>query len=131
MRITYENPSGSSTRIGPGKWQLQDRELLVGVLSLWSYSFARRRKAADKFNESIPKTTSAQFNDITHGEIGRIIGTGSVRGSEDVHHPLSQWLGVRMRAISLPNGLNDTADPYEDFQTTTWWLGMFLSPMAQ
>lgn len=132
LERVYENPVGSVTGIGPVRWQLQDRELFVGVLSLWLYSFARKVKASEKVGEPITRIIRSRSYNFAHRRIGRIIGMGSVRGRDDIFHPLSQWLGVRISDISLPNGLNDIHTGSDELQPMiTWYLGMFLSPMAR
>ncbi|KAF7532962.1 hypothetical protein G7054_g7472 [Neopestalotiopsis clavispora] len=132
MARVVDDPNASGLRTGPVRWQLQDRELIVGVLSLWLYSMARRRIAIEKFNEPIEKMLSGDMIPITFGKIGRIIGTGSVGHRRDIHHPLSPWLGVPIIEMPLPDGLNSFSDFLDEVRTeATWFLGMFLSSMAQ
>lgn len=119
------------------RWHfMSQRDSVAGLISLWKYAMTRKQRAISTLGsvrfarplEEIPQTIA------TNG-VGRIVGTrppdSEVR-QEDAFEPL-EWLGVAVDDSPLPDGAHtirgDTFIRGPD--SMSWFLGMFLSTMAE
>lgn len=118
------------------RWHfMSQRDSVAGLISLWKYAIARKKKAITTLDSvRFPRYNEALQEIATNG-VGRIVGTRPLYSEgyeEDTFEP-SEWLGVAVDGSPLPDGAHSirgntmTRGP----DSMSWFLGMFLSPMAE
>lgn len=118
------------------RWHfLSPRDSVAGLISLWKYVIARKQKAISTLNSGTFRPDYEGPREIAMNGVGRIVGTRrpySEVYEEDTFEP-SEWLGIAVDDSPLPDGAHNirgetmTRGP----DSISWFLGMFLSPMAE